>query len=27
VADLDAAARMDARAKFPALDHRVIYSS
>jgi nitrilase len=27
VADLDAAARMDARAKFPALHHRVIYSS
>jgi predicted amidohydrolase len=27
VADLDATARMDARAKFPALDHRVIYSS
>jgi nitrilase len=27
VADLDPAARMEARAKFPALDHRVIYSS
>ena len=27
VADLDAAGRMEARAKFPALDHRVIYSS
>jgi predicted amidohydrolase len=27
VADLDAAARMDARAKFPALEHRVIYNT
>jgi len=27
VADLDAAARLDARAKFPALEHRVIYNT
>ena len=27
VADLDAAARMETRARFPALDHRVIYNS
>jgi deaminated glutathione amidase len=27
VADLDAAARLDARAKFPSLDHRVLYSA
>jgi nitrilase len=27
VADLDTAARMEARAKFPALDHRVIYNT
>jgi deaminated glutathione amidase len=27
VADLDAAARMEARAKFPSLDHRVLYSA
>jgi len=27
VADIDAAARMDARTRFPALEHRVIYNT
>jgi len=27
VADIDTAARMDARARFPALEHRVIYNT
>jgi predicted amidohydrolase len=27
VADIDAATRMDARTRFPALEHRVIYNT